>query len=170
MNNHQIFGLLTSNPHTKHLFKGVYSADNFPVKPADLPAALVINCDDSDEIGSHWIAVHLSEYELPEYFDSYGRQAYLPRLETLLGTEYVHNNIQLQSAFTTTCGQHVLYYILCKSRAKDMLTIINSYPGTALQNDIFVNAIVESAFDSNFKIIHSAFFFTQISRSLSKCK
>ena len=165
MNNHQITAVLKSHPKTKKLFKGVYSADNVPVNRIEEPTVYVVNTDKSNEIGEHWTAVYLSHCELPEYFDSYGRCATLPRLNQLLGNEYIHNNVQLQSLFTTTCGQHVIYYVLCKSLQHDMLTIINSYPGDPLANDIFVNKIVETAFAIDLKIINSTFLHKQISRA-----
>lgn len=163
MNNHQIVNLLKSCPRTKGSFKGVYSADNVPETCSDLPATFVVNLSDSDEPGSHWTAVHIGLGELPEFFDSYGLPPALPRLDSLLGECYMHSNVQLQSILTTTCGQHVIYYILCKSFNKDMQTIINSYPGPPLENDIFVNKVIESVFAVDLDVIDTLFLRQHIS-------
>lgn len=166
MNNYQISSLLRRHPHTRRIFKGVFSADNVPVTAIDEPTAYVVNLDDSDEPGSHWTGVYASPLDaFPEFFDSYGFVNHLPRLDRFLGDVYIHNNRELQSIFSSSCGQHVIFFILCKAHNKCMSEIIQAYPGPPLANDIFVNKIVEAAFGTDLDIINASFLHKQISRA-----
>ena len=122
MNNHQITALLCSHPRTRRLFKGVYSADNVPVSRPEEASCYVVNLDDSSEPGSHWTSIYISPAQPSEFFDSFGLECTIPRLEGLLGETYLHCPVQLQSVFTSSCGQHCLYYILGKSYKKDLET------------------------------------------------
>ena len=50
-------------------FNGVCSRDNLPNKIKD--GAYVINLDEHSDIGTHWIALYLKNYDIT-YFDSFG--------------------------------------------------------------------------------------------------
>ena len=64
INNHQIEALLRSHPRTRRIFKGVFAADNVPVSSGDEAACYVVNLDDSDEPGSHWISIYVCPEKL----------------------------------------------------------------------------------------------------------
>ena len=59
MNNHQIEVLLRGHPQTRRMFKGVFAADTLPVSRVDEAACYVVNLDDSDEPGGHWIGIYV---------------------------------------------------------------------------------------------------------------
>ena len=170
MNNHQIEALLRGHPRTRRVFKGVFAADTVPVSRVDEAACYVVNLDESDEPGSHWVGIYVCPGKLSEYFDSYGQWCVIPRMVDLLGETYIFNPFQLQSHFTTSCGQHCLFFVLCKSYEKDMRTIVDAYPGAPLENDIFVNKIVERRFATKLEVLNGRFFKKQVSRALSRRK
>ena len=66
VNNHQIEALLHKHPRTRRMFKGVFAADNVPVRRMDETACYVVNLNDSDEPGSHWIGIYVSPGKLSE--------------------------------------------------------------------------------------------------------
>ena len=53
----------------KSRFNGVYSRDNLPNKIKD--GAYVINLDEYSDIGTHWVALWVSNNNVT-YFDSFG--------------------------------------------------------------------------------------------------
>ena len=53
----------------KTTFSGVYSRQNFPKKMKD--GAYVINLNEYTDVGTHWIALYVSNNEIT-YFDSFG--------------------------------------------------------------------------------------------------
>ena len=50
-------------------FNGVYSRDNLSAKIKD--GAYIINLDDYTDIGTHWVALYVSN-NVVTYFDSFG--------------------------------------------------------------------------------------------------
>ena len=171
MNNHQITRLLCGHPRTKRVFRGVYSADTVPTMGEQLtePACYVINLDDSSGPGTHWVAAYVHPDDGgSEYFDSYGEPCTSRRICRLVGTDSVFNPLRLQSYFTTTCGQHCLFYILCKTYRLDMEDIVGLYPGSPYDNDVFVNDVVETVFGRKLELLHHKFIRKQISRALKR--
>ena len=170
MNNHQITRLLCGRPRTKRVFRGVYSADTVPTMGGQLtkPACYVINLDNSNGPGTHWVATYVDPHEKAEYFDLYGEPCTSNRICRLVGSDSIFNPVRLQSYFTTVCGQHCLFYILCKSYQLDMEDIVGLYPGAPYDNDLFVNDIVESVFDTNLQVLHGKFIRKQVSRALKR--
>ena len=52
--------------------------------------------------------------------------------------EWEHNKIQLQSAFSTVCGQYCIYFLYHRCRKRSMSTIVNSFVNDKLRNDQLV--------------------------------
>lgn len=165
MNTEQIEAALKSNKYTKRIFHGVYSVDRLPELSLNVPVACVVNLDGSDKPGSHWVGVYKdSTNESSEYFDSFGNpppnESQAWRIQRFLGLTYKYNNELIQQPLTTTCGQHVIYYIFHKSKGRNLQDIINSYPNS-LDNDIYVNNFVESNFKINPYLIDFKFLWSQ---------
>ena len=167
MDNHQIARLLRKLPRTRRMFMGVFAADTVPlIRGVNEVTSYIVNLDNANQPGSHWVAIYLAPNEVPEYFDSYGEDCQNARLCSLLGEMRIYNPLRLQSFASTTCGQHSIFYILCKSFRLDMGQILDSYPGQPLANDIFVNDIVEWVFGVRLPIVHRQFLNRQIARVL----
>ena len=64
MNTQQISTILSSDVMTKKLVHGVFPVDQLP---SVCNGMYVINTDEQDKPGDHWLAVYNKEY-----FDSYG--------------------------------------------------------------------------------------------------
>ena len=80
MNNHQIEALLRGHQRTRRVFKGVFAANTVPVSRVDEAACYVVNLDESDKPGSHWIGIYVCPGKLSKYFDSYGQWCVIPRM------------------------------------------------------------------------------------------
>jgi hypothetical protein len=106
---------------TKELYHGEFPMDQLPTLQ---PGAYIINTDDSDGPGQHWLAVYVDD-DIVEYFDSYGLPPCDSRLERFLGKCYVYNAIPLQQIFSNACGFYCVYYILHRARNYSMIDIIN---------------------------------------------
>lgn len=172
MNNRQIETILNSNRYTKRIFDGVYSVDKLPEFSFDKPVACVVNLDGSEKPGSHWVAVYKNSDNNSEYFDSLGQpppdQSLMWRIHRFLGPSYRYNNTVIQHPLTTTCGQHVIYYIFHKSKGHDLQDIINSYPGgDYLEDDAFVNNFVECNFHIHPFLVDFQFLWTRINNGRS---
>ena len=61
-------------------FNGVYSRNNLPKKIKD--EAYVINLDEYEDVGTHWIALFCNGNEIV-YFDSFGLSMFLKKLNNL---------------------------------------------------------------------------------------
>ena len=57
MNNFEIENLLTSVKYTKSLFAGVYCVDNLPSHVQLYPSVYVINTDENNGSGEHWVGL-----------------------------------------------------------------------------------------------------------------
>ncbi len=76
--------------------------------------AYVINTDDSQLPGTHWVAVYFPQVDCVEYFDSYG----LPPLEDNI-IDFMRrnaqttrfNNVKLPGADSTACGQYCVHFL-----------------------------------------------------------
>lgn len=91
--------------------------------PTRQPGAYVINTDNHDEPGSHWVAVY-DNGRVVEYFDSYGRAPTDPRLLKFLGMNYSFNSIVLQRLLTNACGFYCVYFLLHRVRGVSANSIV----------------------------------------------
>jgi hypothetical protein len=95
----------------KHNFGGVFSADQ--IDSMDKGKYFIVNLDDSDEKGSHWIAVARRGKHLLVY-DSFGRRLLkiLPELldEDAIIIESEHDSEQKD--IEENCGQRCLSFLM----------------------------------------------------------
>ena len=116
----QIETILGLDSATRNITHGVYAMDRLPQRK---PGAYVINTDDHDEPGSHWIAVYC-ENDHVDFMDSYGRPPPDARLIKFLGANYDFNNIALQQPMSKACGFYCLYFLLHRARGHSTASII----------------------------------------------
>ena len=78
-----------------------------------------------------------------EFFDSYGKHPihYNKHFLDFMNrnaAEWEHNKIQLQSAFSTVCGQYCIKFLYHRCRKILMSSIVNSFMNDKLCNDQLV--------------------------------
>lgn len=81
---------------------------------------IIINYQNSDESGSHWVCVK-DKYI---YFDSYGIKP-TKEVESFLDYNYIYNKIQVQPDNTKICGILCLYVLWRLSDMSDNLSVIS---------------------------------------------
>lgn len=134
MNTSQIRTILRNDVMASDCFHGVFPMDSLPKMDY---GCYVINTDDADEPGEHWLAVY-NDHGHIEYFDSFGRLPLDKRLEIFLGDHYKYNKIQLQQLFSNACGFYCVYYILHRVRGftmEEIITVLKRSDGDFIAKD-----------------------------------
>ena len=170
MNTFQLTQVLTKDPVTSESFSGVYACDQLSsIEINEYPKSFVVNTDPMVLPGTHWIAIYFNEQMKGEFFDSYGNQPihYNKHFLDFMNrnaVEWQHNKIQLQSAFSTVCGQYCIYFLYHR-RKRSMSSIVNSFVNDKLYNDQLVYDFVRR----KYRQVHPSLkqdIVKQISRSL----
>ena len=144
MNTFQLAQVLTKDPFTKGSFAGVYACDQLSsIEINEYPKSIVVNTDPIELPGTHWIAIYFNKKMTGEFFDSYGKypfhyNKYFLDFINRNAVEWEHNKTQLQSAFSTVCGQYCIYFLYHHCRKRPMSTIVNSFVNDKLCNDQLV--------------------------------
>ena len=171
MNSEQIENALKKNASTAPHFRGVYARDTLPRKPRR--GFYVVNFDKMGESGSHWVCMHVGKSS-NAYFDSYGRKPppFTQRdFAKFLGLKkrLEKNTIQLQSDFSTTCGQWCIYYIWRTCNGWNMKNITTPFKSpTPLVNDHVMSYILKKNFGVDGKVIDRPFLKEQICRQMNE--
>ncbi len=164
MDTTQLSRIMQCDEEIKKDALGVFSADK--IKHAR-PGCMIVNEDDSGKPGSHWVALFVLPESKCEYFDSYGRDKAAPKIEKFLKKfDILQGNRQVQSTFSTTCGQHCVYYLYNRSRGVSFAEIVASYSKNQQQNDEMVTDFVNSHFGLSETTSDPEFAWQQVSRGL----
>jgi len=130
MNTSQINAIISSDSKTNEKFQGVLARDQFINCEIIFPSLFVCNTDNSNQPGTHWVAIYFSELGKCEYFDSYG----LPPLfsdvtQKLLKIDqtFTYNEKRLQSFQTNVCGTYSIIYCMLKSRNYSLSRILEMF-------------------------------------------
>lgn len=138
---------------TEKYFGGVVACDELPqrILKNNQPIAFIINTDPKTLPGQHWLAVFITEKRSGEFFDSYGNPPdykYFPKsIYRFLQRNCVkisYNTRQVQDLFSTTCGQHCLFFLLQRCKGNSFTDIIHSmYSDDLRKNDVLVSRFVK---------------------------
>ena len=80
----------------KHKFNAVYSRNNFP-KIKD--GVYVINLDEYESVGTHWIALYVNGNNNAIYFDSFGVEHIPKKIKHFIGNKNIITNIYRIQAY-----------------------------------------------------------------------
>ena len=117
MNGDDLQCIIESNPCLRQKVKGVFSRTTLPVSVVQYPSVYIVNTDEDDGPGEHWVAIVLTNKGKGVFFDSFGRppEFYGPELTFFLKSNvdnYFHFKNQVQSKFSTRCGLFVLTFLM----------------------------------------------------------
>ena len=143
MYKNQLTSILQLDAAAKKVFRGVYAMDRLPIR-AQTSAAYVINMDDHDEPGSHWIAVFCDKYGRVEYMDSYGLVPLDERCRNFLGSNFTYNTLALQRLLSSACGFYCVYYLLHRARGISAESILK--PLSRTDSDYIVKKFLYSRY------------------------
>lgn len=114
---------LGGHPLTRPFYLGCYPSDKLP-PVLRTPASIVVNEDESDEPGSHWVGIFVKDKRTAYYFDSFGTAPtamiadYLEQFGRVVSNEKAY-----QSPETSVCGHYVLYFVYMASLGFNMSMI-----------------------------------------------
>ena len=161
--------ILTSDQYMKKYFIGVYAANHVPSNVSKAPVCFIANTDPSWKPGCHWVAVYVDHENNAEFFDSYGRYpdiyhnkiyGFLKRFENCK-----LNHTQLQSSFSSTCGQFCLYFLYWRCRGVSFERIMSGFDKSQDTNDFLVTTFVNGLFDKKTKVYDVDYIVNQCCRS-----
>ncbi len=164
MNTRQLYRAVNSDLKMQTNFIGVFPCDKLP---QHRQGCMIVNEDPSTKEGSHWVAIFLLPNNQAEYFDSYGSTPRVQKIENYLkGYDTMVNTKQVQSLFSTTCGQHCLYYLHNRCRGLPYGFIVDSYSTQQQENDEMVSDFMSEQFDMDLPTHDDHVIWQQISTAL----
>jgi len=97
---------------------GVFARNELPTQL--LPGGYVVNSEDRESPGQHWMAVYVTEDGLMEFMDSLGRKP----TDYKLNLNCTYYSAPVQQNSSDSCGLYVLYYLYWRSRGIPMHVIM----------------------------------------------
>lgn len=147
MDSQQIHSILSRDPHTLAIYKGVFASNQIPVLYEK--SILIVNVDDSSSPGSHWLTFHIENKDKIQLFDSYGQSPEFYGGNILKYTSMFPivewNTVMLQSPTSNVCGAYCIYFAIKRSQGNSMQTII-SYLQHCKKNDFRVYQFVKKRY------------------------
>ena len=133
--------LLTYNPETRYIFRGVFSLDEIVIKPSELPAAYIYNTFPryTKSVG-HWICLYVTKTFSIEFFGSYGLPPPIKLLRMVRHwtRKVTWNKIRYQHYTSNVYGLYAVYYLHYRCHRWTMKQIQEHFNRNALANDIFI--------------------------------
>lgn len=102
------------------------------------PYALIVNTDNHDKPGLHWVAVYLNNYGEAIYFDSYGVPPLVNSHHQRIrknAKKYSWNTKRLQSFNSTVCGQYCVMFLYYMSHGYSLENFCNLFSDNYKYND-----------------------------------
>jgi hypothetical protein len=124
-------------------FLGVFARDRMPARR---PLLMVINTENHNKPGEHWVVICLDRDAKGEFFDSYGRSPvglFRAYLEKFCG-EWICNTTRVQSVISSCCGNYCIFYTYFKTHGFSMKEIMNCFIDDTAFNDLMVQRFVSS--------------------------
>ena len=140
---------LYSGEIEKHLasypdFVGVFPRNRLPRK-VKRPCGGIINLDNHDEPGSHWVAFFLDDGCFTEYFDPLGSYPVFKEIKSFLkkysplGISF--NNLPLQGDKSTSCGHFCIYFLQNRFKGHSFCQVLSDLSLNNIVNDFIVKQI-----------------------------
>ena len=112
-----IIEVLTKDKISKESFLGVFARDEIP-KNINYPACFVMNTENRNKPGQHWLALHYDNKGKCYFFDSFGNPPKYHNLQTYIektSKTWTYNKRRVQG-FSEFCGFYCILFLLFKTR------------------------------------------------------
>ena len=134
----QIRDIVQRHDNLRENVRGVFARDQLPMNLP--PGGYILNTDDSNGRGIHWIALWVLEDSM-EFMDSFGhRPEYYGWSFTL---PVLVNTKQIQSNDAITCGPFCMYFLYYRSLDLSMKTILDYFNADTQSNDLYVARFIK---------------------------
>ena len=127
-------------------FNGVYSRDNLP--KITKKGAYVINLDEYENTGTHWIALFIKTNEFI-YFDSFGIEHIPKEINKFIGSnkKIKANIFRIQAYDSIMCGYFCIEFINYMLKGKTLLDYTNLFsPNDFKKNDRVIKRIFKNEY------------------------
>ena len=123
-------------------FRGCFCKDE--LKKNCLDGYYVVNLDDSNKQGSHWVAFYKSK-NIFIFWDSFGA---LPPLEILKcinpkTKECIYNDLEIQDYHSSSCGYFCIAFVCCVNNLKSFQNFVNKFSAETKLNDSILYNILK---------------------------
>ena len=124
-------------------FNDVYSRSNLP--KTIKKGAYVINLDEYENTGTHWIALFVKTNEAT-YFDSFSIEHIPNEISKFIGNKNIKSNIfRLQAYDSIMCGYYCIEFINYMLKGKTLLDYTNLFsPNDFKKNDRIIKRIFKN--------------------------
>ena len=131
-------------------FIGVYARDQIPDIDRHRDVSFIVNKDNSDQPGSHWIAVYYMMNGPIYLYCSFGLSPRDYGLKLGHTRREIHNSDQHQPYVSHDCGFYALYMLLNISRGNTWKQVMSGFHKTGLERNEF---LIENYFE-NYNGLH----------------
>ena len=117
---------------------GVFPADRIPMRWPKPYALIIINTDNHDKPGVHWVAIYLNQEGKAVYFDSYGIPVMIHHHHQRLrknAKQFIWNTKRLQSFNSTVCGHYCVMFLYYMSHGYTLENFCNIFSDNYKCND-----------------------------------
>ena len=124
---------------------GVYPADRVPLLWAK-PCAFVLNTQNYNQHGAHWVAIYVDKYGTGTYFDSLGKPPQIPehlRRMQKNCKKFRWNNKRLQSDYSNVCGHYCIMFLYYMSTGSGLTSFLKIFSQNLQKNDTLARNFVE---------------------------
>jgi hypothetical protein len=152
MNSSELDEIVSRVPKLRETYLGTF-ASNELVIPDRYPASFIVNLDESDEIGTHWVAGYCKRAGRIDYFDPLG----LPPSGNILKfithnfTHIFYSQLTLQDKISSACGSFCLCYLIYATQNIAFEKIMQKFDSIA-DNDQAVVSFINRTFNKTFKV------------------
>lgn len=109
---------------------GVIMNNQFTNKMLDYDFSIIINFENYNRSGSHWVAMYNDTKNKTVYYnDSYGERptGYIENIINKKGYSFYFNNTQFQAIESQLCGFFSIYFLYMMQKNKNKIQGMNKY-------------------------------------------
>ena len=141
MNEEEIAKILTTDSFTRRNFRGVFAKDEFTIfSNLNSHQTFIVNTDNSNQPGSHWVAFQFSGDYSCEYFDSYGFPPSFYGFDNVLKSYKIYmSNKRIQGYKSSVCGQYCVLFLLLRGRGYSYHDFMSFFHKNPAVNDHATN-------------------------------
>ena len=148
MNTKNIFDFFENDSISNKHFIGVFARDELPKKINGL-ASFIVNTDNSNKSGEHWLSFYFDEDGVCYFFDPLGFSPKYNNFEIFIKQnckKYFYNDQRIQSLFSTNCGYFCCLFIYKKSRNYSFEKFLNLFFKDCNLNENLINIMKKNKF------------------------
>ena len=131
-------------------FRGVFAADKLPLDRITDKSLFVINTDNADEPGEHWVSLYVRADGTAVFFNSFGLPPLVPSvgqfIRAVAPRSLQYSNVCIQSATSTSCGLFCIAFCRFMAMGGDLSLFVSLFTHKAgnimRANDVIVKEIL----------------------------